>query len=203
MIQLSLSKTRDDSRTSEVIKINGCSSSIVFTYNLHTSTHVLLIISRLLIGEGNGTPLRYSCLENPMDGGAWKAAVHGGHWGSDTTERLPFHFSLSCVGEGNGNPLQCSCLENLRDGGSLGQHWCQLRGWGKVSAVNLRRDRPLVIQEQAMKHPKCQIVLFLGDRKEPTFTIAILQIRKLRLGRLSDSPKWLHSQWQSWDSKDL
>ena len=29
-----------------------------------------------IIGEGNGTPLQYSCLENPMDGGAWKAAVH-------------------------------------------------------------------------------------------------------------------------------
>ena len=30
-----------------------------------------------LIGEGNDTPLQYSCLENPMDGGAWCAAVHG------------------------------------------------------------------------------------------------------------------------------
>ena len=30
---------------------------------------------------------------------------------SDMTERLHFHFSLSCTGEGNGNPLQCSCLE--------------------------------------------------------------------------------------------
>ena len=29
------------------------------------------------IGEGNGTPLQYSCLEDPLDGGAWKAAVHG------------------------------------------------------------------------------------------------------------------------------
>ena len=38
--------------------------------------------------------------------------------GSDTTERLPFHFSLSCIGERNGNPLQCSCLENPRDGGA-------------------------------------------------------------------------------------
>ena len=28
-------------------------------------------------GEGNGTPLQYSCLENPMDGGAWLAAIHG------------------------------------------------------------------------------------------------------------------------------
>ena len=42
-------------------------------------------------------------------------------WGCeelDTTERLHFHFSLSCTGEGNGNPLQCSCLENARDGGA-------------------------------------------------------------------------------------
>ena len=31
----------------------------------------------LSLGEGNGTPLQFSCLENPMDGGAWKAAVHG------------------------------------------------------------------------------------------------------------------------------
>ena len=34
------------------------------------------------------------------------------------TERLPFHFPLSCIGERNGNPLQCSCLENPRDGGA-------------------------------------------------------------------------------------
>ena len=51
-------------------------------------------------------------------------------WGckeSDTTERLPFHFSLSSIGEGNGNPLQCSCLENPSDGEpggllSMGSH---------------------------------------------------------------------------------
>ena len=41
-----------------------------------------------------------------------------GRWGSDMTERLHFHISLSCIGEGNGNPLQCSCLENPRDGGA-------------------------------------------------------------------------------------
>ena len=41
-----------------------------------------------------------------------------GHKELDTTERLPFHFSLSCVGEGNGNPPHCSCLENPRDGGT-------------------------------------------------------------------------------------
>ena len=48
------------------------------------------------VGEGNGTPLQYSCLENPMDGGAWKAAVHGVAEGrtqlSDFT--FPFHFHV-------------------------------------------------------------------------------------------------------------
>ena len=37
-------------------------------------------------GEGNGHPLQYSCLENPMDRGAWGATVHGGCKDSDTTE---------------------------------------------------------------------------------------------------------------------
>ena len=58
-------------------------------------------------------------------------------WGleeTDTTERLHFHFSLSCIGEGNGNPLQCSCLENPRDRGAcwaaiygVTQSWTQLK----------------------------------------------------------------------------
>ena len=41
--------------------------------------HILIIYHdpKIILGEGNGTPLQYSCLENPMDGGAWKAAVHG------------------------------------------------------------------------------------------------------------------------------
>ena len=48
------------------------------------------------------------------------------------TERLPFHFSLSCIGEGNGNPLQCSCLENPRDRGA----W-----WAAVYGVAQSRTR--------------------------------------------------------------
>ena len=62
-------------------------------------------------GEGNGTPLQYSCLENPMmekPGGPQSM----GSLRVDMTERLHFHFSLSCIGEGDGNPLQYSCLEN-------------------------------------------------------------------------------------------
>ena len=51
----------------------------------------------------------------------WRSLVGCSPWGrteSDTTERLHFHFSLSCIGEGNGNPLQCSCLGNPRDRGA-------------------------------------------------------------------------------------
>ena len=58
-----------------------------------------------------------------------------GHKESDTTERLHFHFSLSCIGEGNGNPLQCSCLESPRDSrawsaviyGVAPQSWTRLK----------------------------------------------------------------------------
>ena len=49
----------------------------------------------LYFGEGNGTPLYYSCLENPMDRGAWQAAVHGvaksRTWLSDFTFTFHFH----------------------------------------------------------------------------------------------------------------
>ena len=47
----------------------------------------IFILYQWVTGEGNGTPLQYSCLENPMDGGAWWAAVHGVAE-SEMTERL-------------------------------------------------------------------------------------------------------------------
>ena len=49
----------------------------------------------LYAGEGHGNPLQYPCLENPMDRGAWRATVQGGHKESDMTERLHFTSSNS------------------------------------------------------------------------------------------------------------
>ena len=43
-------------------------------------------------GEGNGNPLQYSCLENPMDGGAWQATVHG--VAKSRTQLSDFTFTL-------------------------------------------------------------------------------------------------------------
>ena len=84
-------------------------------------------------------PLQCSRLENPMDGGAWNAAVHGVAEGrtrlSDFTFTFHFHFSLSCIGEGNGNPLQCPCLENPRDWGAW---WAAVHGVAQ-SRTQLKR----------------------------------------------------------------
>ena len=75
--------------------------------------------------EGKGTPLQYSCLEKSH---GQRNLVDCSPWGleeSDVTERLPFHFLLSCIGGGNGNPFQCSCLENPRDRGAW---WASVYG---------------------------------------------------------------------------
>ena len=72
---------------------------------VHLSLPILLVLFYWLllsykelsicIGEGNGNRLQYSCLENPMDGGAWKAVVHGvaegQTWLSDLTFTFHFH----------------------------------------------------------------------------------------------------------------
>ena len=81
----------------------------------------------------------------------WRSLVSCSPWGheeSDTTECLPFHFSLSCIGEGNGNPLQCSCLENPRDGGA----W-----WAAVYGVAWSRTR---LKRLSSSSSKRQILRF-------------------------------------------
>jgi len=87
--------------------------------------------------DSNGTPLQYFCLENPVDGGAWWAVVHGvARVGRNWATSL----SLSCIREGNGNPLQCSCLENPRDGEAWWAAICgvaQSRTWLKRLSSNL------------------------------------------------------------------
>ena len=97
---------------------------------------------------------------------AWIFTEHHGQtslvgcspWGqeeSDTTERLHFHFSLSCIGEGNGNPLQCSCLESPRDGGA----W-----WAAVYGVAQSRTRLKRLSSSSIVHQAfyyfTQIVFF-------------------------------------------
>ena len=83
------------------------------------------------MGEGNGNPLQYSCLENPVDRGAWRAAVHRVSQSQTRLKQLRMH---ACIGEGNGSPLQFSCLGHSRDRGAwwaavygVAQSWTQLK----------------------------------------------------------------------------
>ena len=79
------------------------------------------------------TQLQYSCLENPMDRGAWQATVHGIAQSGTRLKWLNTHPCRMKV-KGNDNPLQCSCLENPRDGGAwwaavygVAQSWTRLK----------------------------------------------------------------------------
>ena len=76
-------------------------------------------------------------------------------WGreeSDTTERLHFHFSLSCIGEGNGNPLQCSCLENPGDG----EVW-----WAAVHGVAQSQTQ---LKQLSSSSPFSREFIYFGER---------------------------------------
>ena len=75
----------------------------------------IYLVNHMCFGEGSGNPLQCSCLQNPVDGGAWWAAVHRVAQSRTRLKRLSMHAS---IGEGNGSPLQCSCQENPRDGGA-------------------------------------------------------------------------------------
>ena len=83
----------------------------------------------LIGGEGNGTPLQYSCLENPMDGGAWWAAVHdvAKSWTQLSDFPFTFHFH---VGEGNGKPPPVFLPGESQGWGSL--VGCRL--WGRTES---------------------------------------------------------------------
>ena len=79
------------------------------------------------------------------------------------TERLPFHFSLSCTGEGNGNPLQCSCLENPRDGGAW---WAAVYGVAQ-SRIRLKRLSSSSSQVMSLLFNMLSrlVIAFLPERK--------------------------------------
>ena len=80
----------------------------------------------------------------------WRSLVGCSPWGrkeSDTTERLHFHFSLSCIGEGHGNPLQWSCLENPRDEGAW---WAAIYGvaQSRTRLKQLSSSSSILLQEK-------------------------------------------------------
>ena len=114
-----------------------------------SQTRLKQLSTHACTGEGNGNPLQCSCLENPRDGGAWRAAVCGFTQSWTWLKQLSTH---ACTGEGNGNQLQCSCLENPRDRGAwwaavygFTQSWTRLKWLSSSSRVNTEKSLPLNI----------------------------------------------------------
>ena len=90
-------------------------------FTLKTRSYLIEVISLMLVSRRWRKQWHPTPVLLPGKSHGRRSLVGCSPWGrkeSDTTERLHFHFSLSCIGEGNGNPLQCSCLENPRDGGA-------------------------------------------------------------------------------------
>ena len=83
-------------------------------------------------------------------------------WGreeSDTTERLHFHFSLSCTGEGNGNQLQYSWLENPRDGGAW---WAAIYGIAELDTTEVTQQQQQQQQVPATEK-ECIVTLLFSQ----------------------------------------
>ena len=88
---------------------------------------LIMVVSLVVAGESSGTPFQYSCLENPMDGGAWWAAVHGVTKSQTRLSDFTFTFHFHALEKAMATPLQCSCLEGR---GSL----VGCRPWGRTES---------------------------------------------------------------------
>ena len=93
-----------------------------------------LLIGILVYGEGNGNSLQYSCLENPIDEGAWQAIVLGGAKSWIRLSDFTFTFHLHALEEEMATHSSVFCLENPRDGGAswaaiygVSQSWTRLK----------------------------------------------------------------------------
>ena len=108
-----------------------------------------VIVNNIYLIEGRRRQWHPTPVLLPGKSHGWRSLMGCSPWGreeSDTTERLHFHFSLSCIGEGNGNPLQCPCLENPRDRGAW---WATIYGVAQ-SRTWLKR------LSSRVHHAKCQ-----------------------------------------------
>ena len=116
-------------------------------------------------------------------------------WGRkelDTTERLHFHFSLSCIGEGNGNPLQCSCLENPRDGGAwwaavygVAQSWTWLKRLSSSSSSQISSMQlQLCLRNIKPVKPPARLILF---RTVP-FVVVVISVPQAEFHSLVTGP---------------
>ena len=144
------------------------------------------------LGEGDGNPLQYSCLENSVDRGAWWAAVHGVTQSWTRLKQLSMHAS---IGEGNGNPLQCSCLENPRDRGAwwaavygVAQSWTRLtRLSSSSSSSSMSLDsksgtlRQAELGNKSINIQASQVIYTISLRTYTSFSLSVIEQSHIHL----------------------
>ena len=138
---------RGEGRREGQIRSMGITNTSNYTWNWRRQWHPTPV---LLPGKCHGWRSLVGC--SPWD-----------RWESDTTERLHFHFSLSCIGEGNGNPLQCFCLENPSDGGAwlasvygVAQNWTRLKWPSSSSSTHeIDKQQRFVVQHGELYSVSC------------------------------------------------
>ena len=95
-------------------------------------------------GEGNGTPLQYSCLENPMGGGAWWAAVHCVAKSQTRPSDFTFTFHFHALEKEMATHSSVLAGENPRDGGA----W-----WAAISGVAQSQTRLKRLSSSSSSRP--------------------------------------------------
>ena len=128
-----------------------------------------------IIGEGNGTPLQYSCLENPIDGGARKTAVHGVAEGRTWLSDFPFTFHFHSLEKemathssvlawripGMGEPTRLPSMGSHR----VGHNWSNL-------AAAAAGSNFYIFSSIASPSYLCSVVIFFYDFLSIPFKIS-------------------------------
>ena len=109
---------------------------------------------QLLNGEGNGTPLQYSCLENPTDGGAWWATVHGVTKSRTRLSDFTFTFHFPALEKAVATHSSVLAWRIPRDGGAL---------WAAVYGVAQSRTRLKRLSSSTLFNPSLLIVYIQGQ----------------------------------------
>ena len=93
------------------------------------------------------------------------------------SERLHFHFSLSCIGEGNGNPLQCSCLVNPRNGRAWWAAVCGItQSWTQLKWLSSSSRRILHVQRLSLWLASYLFNLYAFIEQKDYSTILLLKL---------------------------
>ena len=154
MIEYSLNGSYQHYRNNQI-------SFIWKSIHVNETTPPILLALLSLFGEGNGTPLQYSCLENPMDGGAWWAAVHGVDKSRTRLSDFTFTFHFPALEKAVATHSSVVAWRIPRDGGAL---------WAAICGVAQSQTRLKWLSSSTLFNPSLLIV-YIQDQILAKYTL--------------------------------